>query len=382
MRAMFPSAALLAASVLASGCSCSQDYTFSANFGELPTVPSDEAPAAVGPYVDFDTAPDQQRITMAYYDKSESAVGYAVGTVDGDGAIAWSYEKVDGYDEGKRGKYVSQATARDGTVWVAYLDEDAGGLRARKRVGGAVWEEAVAVDGGGMWSDMAMVASRPVVVHTDGGALRMSTLVDGAWASETIYSSADTPGVLPDGTDGVLSAEVLYPKVLVDEDQLHVVVHDAARGELHLLSADKDGTSAGDFTDVLVEGGGVGAWPSMAVADGKVHIAYQDVASQMLRLAVHEGGTTFVYETVDDGPMRGADTELYVDAAGRLNILYFDGWDANLLKATDEGGTWAFEVVRGQGTAAGFHNAVGGVGDFRYAGTLDYTTGDYELFQL
>jgi len=373
----------IATVALATGCSCSQDYTFRGGFGDVQPVPSEDAPAEIGPYLDFDTAPEGERLTMAYYDGSTSSVGYAVGTVDDAGVVAWSYEIVDGYTEGRRGKYVSQATAADGTVWVAYLDDDVDGLRARKRIGGGDWEEAVAVDNGGLWTDMAMVGSRPVVVHTDEatGALRLSTLVDGAWESSTIYQSTDTAGVLPDGTDGVLLAEVLYPKILVEGDELHVVVYDAAQGQLHLLSGGDDATDASDFSGQVVEGAGAGAWPSILLHDDDLVIAYQHVANQVLRLAVRDGAGWQI-ETVDSGPMRGADTELYVDAEGDLKILYFDGWDANLLQASEGPDGWTSEILRGQGTAAGFHNVVGGVGSFRYAGTLDYTTGDYEVFQL
>jgi len=373
----------LATTLLAAGCSCSQDYSFSGGFGELPVVPSEAEPGEIGPFVDFDTAPEGERITMAYYDGSESGVGYAVGTVDEEGVVTWAYEQVDGYAEGKRGKYVSQATAADGTVWVAYLDDDTDELRVRQRIGGGEWGEAIAVGEGGLWTDMVMVGSRPVVLHThqSDGSLRLATLIDGSWASSVIYQSTDTPGILPDGTEGTLSAEVLYPRAVLEGDTLHIALYDAARGQLHVLSGDADGTSSGDFSDQIVQGNGAGNWPSMILHDGELHIAYQSVEAQVLRLAVRDGDG-WLLETVDRGPMRGADTELYVDADGNLRILYFDGWDANLLEATLGPDGWTSQIIRGQGTAAGFHNAVGGVGAFRYAGTYDYTTDAYEIFRL
>jgi hypothetical protein len=365
-------------SLFAAGCSCSQDYGFTSDFGEVPAVAGDDVPDQIGPYTAMDVSPEGQRLTMAYYDRGDSGVGYAVGTIDAEGAVTWIHERVDGYTEGKRGKYVSQKTARDGTVWVAYHDEDEKTLRARKRLGGGLWDEAVVVGDGGVWSEMAMIGSSPMVAHANDvtGALQWSTLSDGAWQTESVYTSAATPGLLPDGTATTFPAQVGQPRILVQNDTVYVAFHDVAKGELHLLT----GGPGGDFKDEVVDSGGVGAWPSLVVHNGQIHIAYQDVQQQRLMLAVQDGDRWQI-EAVDTGPMRGADTELYV-ADDKLHILYFDGWDANLMLATEGGSDWSLELVAGEGTAAGFHNATQVVGGFRYVATYDYTNNAHVMLTL
>ena len=309
------------------------------------------------------------------------AIGYAIGTPNGEGAVEWSFEHVDGYgsDDNDVGMYSAQRTAKDGSVWVAYHDADDDTLKARHRLGGRVWEEPVVVAPGGLWASMGMVGSRPVVAHADAsGQLLLSTLDDGAWVTETLYTSADTPWTLPDGSTETRDAAIGQTRVLVDDDTLYVAFHDAAKGELHLLTGETDASDAGDFDAQVLARGDVGAWPSMVVYDGDLHVAYHDLANEDLRVAVVSGGDVSL-ALIDDGQLVGADSEIFADDDG-LGVLYFDGWNGDLLLARPSGGGWSSSRVLGDGVATGFHNETALAGGVRWVGSYDYTNHSF-LFQ-
>src|SRR5687767_8196312 len=108
------------------GCTCQseQDIVFPPSDGAGAADP----PTSFGSWLSFDTSPEGQRLTMSYYDKDRGALGYAVGAVNEDGTVSWAHEQAAGYpddnglDAADAGKYSSQKTAPDGTVWVAYLN--------------------------------------------------------------------------------------------------------------------------------------------------------------------------------------------------------------------------------------------------------------------
>jgi hypothetical protein len=375
MRALRSAALLIAA-----GCSCGQEFGLTNNFGSFVAPEPDEEPSNMGTWSSFDLSPDGGRLTMAYYDRSAEGVGYAIGTIDAEGAVTWAHERVDGYGEGDPdvGMYAAQRTAADGSVWVAYHDADANTLRARKRVGGGVWEEATEVAPGGMWASMVMDGSRPIVAHADAaGALYLSTLDDGEWSTEVIYRSAPTDWTGADGVVETRPALVAQPRLLIDGDELLVAVHDAAKGELHLLGGDVDAADQSDFDDEVIASGDVGAWPSMVVHKGRLSIAYQDVAEQDLVVATREGNG-WTIEVVDDGQMVGADSEIF-SGDDALGVVYFDGWNGDAKLATADGGGWTTERIAGATTASGFHNETRAVGDRRFVGTYDYTSHSFAL---
>nr|MBA2320534.1 hypothetical protein [Deltaproteobacteria bacterium] len=237
---------------------CKNDYTFPG--GEDPFVSAD--PGDVGTWLSLDVAPDGTRMTMAYYDRSQGALMYAIGTpilaplgsapasTEGDASWIWSYEKVDGWagsnglDPGDRGLYASQRTAPDGTVWIAYADAN-GGLWTAHRTGGPVWVLEAADPVGGAWASLALDAEgQPVIAHQDEtkGTLRVTRQVDGGWQSEEAYV-----GQLFSGTDAEGNA-VLRPAGAGKFADLHisdgmerVAFYDTAQQELVLIGGEAGG---------------------------------------------------------------------------------------------------------------------------------------------
>ena len=108
-----------APAILATGCSCNQDYAF-----PDPLFVAPDAPESFGSWLSMDAAPDGIRLVISYYDTVDGALGFAVGTPTADGTVEWEHEQVDGYagddglDRGDRGKYSSLKVAGDGSVWL------------------------------------------------------------------------------------------------------------------------------------------------------------------------------------------------------------------------------------------------------------------------
>ena len=84
---------------------CSQEYNFPSFDNKVVEPPKD-----FGSWLSMDTAPDNKRIAIAYYDRSNTALGFAVGTPQADGSVSWKHEEVDGYadseglDRGDKGE--------------------------------------------------------------------------------------------------------------------------------------------------------------------------------------------------------------------------------------------------------------------------------------
>ncbi len=357
--------ALVPALVLLAGCNCNaaQDYVF-------PTLSLPDAlepPTNFGSWLSLDVAPDGARITMAYYDQDRTGLGYAVGTPSGDGSITWAHERVDGYpdstglDLGDVGKYASQRTMPDGTVWVAYQDVRNETLKVSQRLGPQNWSEPVIVESGGAWIDLQVDADgQPVVVHCDGASVRLVRYDGAAWNGTTLFAGQ---AVDP------RPASVAYTKLLVDGNDEIVAFYDEAAQSLNLLEG--SGTS---FThSVADDAGNVGAWPSLRKVGPNLVVAYQDVGNQDLKVATRVGNSWDV-EVVDDGELRGADTEL-LEIDGDLAVVYFDGFENDVRLARRQGGSWDRQVLGAAGVAVGFHNEVVYAGGEWWAGSYDYTNG-------
>jgi hypothetical protein len=359
---------------------CKTDYTFPG--ADAPFESAD--PGDVGTWLSLDVSPEGERLTMAYYDRVQGALMYAIGVPDGAG-FAWAYEKVDGWagsnglDPGDMGVYASQRTAPDGTVWIAYGDAD-GGLWVAHRTGGPVWELAAADPVGGAWISLDLdAAGNPVVAHQDPtkGALRVTRLLDNQWATEEAYV-----GQLYNGTDDagnpVLrpAAAGKYADIDVTDGEERVVFYDAAHLELVLIEG-----GMGAWQSSIVDGAGAtgagavadaGAWPQIEVVAGEVRVAYQDVGAQNLRYAVRTADG-WARETVDPTTWRGADTVLF-EKGGAPAIVYQDGYDTNqILAEKQENGSWKITKLTGDEGAVGFHNEIAVVGGKLWAGSYDFT---------
>lgn len=381
----------LALLVLSAGCSCRKETELRNLDTDVPTDgtnttdtddelteeasdPGDDAPEDWGQWLSGDVAPDGDRMSLAYYDPNREAVGYALVSFDEAGEPTTRHERVDGYDseDNDVGRYASQVTDTEGTAWVAYHDADDMVLKVRNRRGTSDWAAVETVADGGQWANMALDAGgRLLIAHTSSdGVLRMSRRLADQWETDEVYASAASDWTSDDGAVTTREAEVRQPRIHVDGDTIYVAFYDKAAGELHLLSG-----GFGNFKDEVVRAvGDEGAWPSMLSSGGQLFIAYQHVGDEDLVLAnrsiaSNSGGWSF--QVVDDGPVVGADTEVF-EHEGKVHILYFQGFDSDLYLAVDEGG-WQISRLEGGASAAGFHNETVDIGGKRYVATYDYT---------
>lgn len=391
-------AGTLASGWLAAGCSCHQDYTFPQ--ADAPFESAD--PGDVGSWLSFDTDPSGSKLTMAYYDRVAGGLMYAIGTPDGasttGGGFTWTYEKVDGWpasnglDSGDRGKYASQATAPDGTVWIAYQDVALHKLMFAHRTGGPVWETGVADEVGGEWASLALDAGgNPVIAHQDPttGALRVTRRSGDAWTTEEALVGQPWAGTDADGNPvarpagagrfarietacGAPSGSADAP----DPCTYYLASYDAAWQQLVLLEG-----HPGAWTKTIVDGAGAptpgavpdaGAWPSIRVEDDRLQIAYQDLGAQTLRLATRSAGS-WTLETVDPTAWRGSDTEIFA-LDDQTAIVYFDGYENNqILAVRQANGSWKIAKAAGDDGAVGYHNEVAVVAGEAWLGSYDFT---------
>ena len=328
----------------------------------------------VGQWLSMAVTPDGAP-AISYYDRTDGAVGYAVGTV-ADGAVTWERSGVDGYagdgglDPGDVGLYTSLAIASDGTVWVAYQDQQNTTLKVGSRAADADEWTLVTADTGsgsgsdvGLWNSLALDSSgNPVVAHFDDeeGALRLSTWNGSGFGTEVLDEGEDAVG----DTGEVVEARVgEYAKVFVDGSTVYVAYYDAANGDLKL--------SVNGAVEVVDSDGDVGAWPDIAKIGSDIVIAYQDVGEQDLKVATGSSGQWSI-ETVDTGSWVGADAAIYDGG-----IFYFDG-DQNDLKqvAGSPGSYGSPATVAGSDAALGYHTETVLSGSTRYVACYDYTNRD------
>lgn len=367
-------AGLLVSAALLQGCGCNEQEFTPLEWPEL----TDD----YGKWLSADVAPDGRPV-IAYYNVSQGALGFAVGDVAADGTARWRHEEIDGYasdegmDTGDVGQWCSMKVAPDGTVWVSYYAN--GSLKVAHRKNG-LWSTEVADTSTGMapdagqWTSLDFDADgRPVVAHHDAGSgvLRVARLLDGTWTAETVAEGEDYDGTDAEGNAVHRDASVgMFAELLVDGDTEYIAYYDAAQRTLNLLEG-----FAGAYTHTVVdavEGGDVGAWPSLYKSGDALHIAYQDVGNQDLKLASREGAGRFDVETVDDDDYVGADTEVFARGDG-LAILYFDGRNNDMKLATEKDGAWGTQTLGGDGAAVGFFNEQVRVGETIYVASYDYT---------
>ncbi len=321
-------------------------------------------PENFGSWLSLDRAPDDERLTMAYYNRAVGALGYAVGTPAEDGSVDWVHERVDGYpeptglDPTDAGKYASQRTMPDGTVWVAYQEVDDVVLRVSQRRGPGGWSEPAELEEGGAWASLAIGADgQPVVAHCNPATAEVRIVrFDGQeWTGSSVYRGAAGPG-------GV--ASVSHTRLFVSGKQELLAFRDDARGSLWVAEL-----GAGEPVEVDADGN-VGAWPSIVAGSG-LAVAYHDVGRQDLRVAIRDESGEWSAQVVDEGELRGADTEIFV-MDGQLAVLYFDGHNNDMMLARQEGSAWSVSTVRTQG-AVGYHNEVVQVAGRWWVGSYNHT---------
>jgi hypothetical protein len=354
---------------------CKPEYTITPLTSDTPPEDAD-----YGQWLQMGTAPDGAPV-IAYYDVTEDALGFGVGSKGADGAWSWTREEVDGYpdsvgiDTGDRGKYASMAVGSDGHVWIAYQDVANKNLRVAHRVGG-IWQTELA-DGGtgptpeaGRWASLALDAdNQPVVAHYDAGArvLRVARKKDGAWSAITAHEGVDY-----DDADGVhRDADVgAYAALAIQGSTEYIAFYDTAYQRLDLL----EGFDGSYTLSTVWDQGNVGQWPSIWTDGDTLVIAFNDVSNGDLMVATRQGGGQFQVQRADAGDWVGADTEVFI-RDGSLNVLYFDGYNNDMLHAVQAGdGSWSRAVLGAEGRAMGFFNEATRTGDGTWlAGSYDYT---------
>lgn len=387
--------AALALSSVLSGCTCNQTSEY--NFPEPPsdgtTLP--EPPTDIGSWLSMDTAPDGIRLTISYYDKDKGGVAWAIGVPSEDGTVAWTHERVQGYPDSNGldladvGKYSSQKTGKDGTVWLAYQNLRTGGLNVAHRTGPNTWEVTEPADGGtglpgvGHWASLAIDAEgKPVVAHCDlsSTAVRVSRFDGQSWSSTQVYRSNPVDETAEDGTTITHPAGVSYTKLVINGEDEHLAFYDSAQGALHVMTG--DGTN---FTDEIVDDeGDVGAWPSLLATDDEIWVAYHDVGNDHLKFATRTGAG-WNSQTIDAGDMHGADTVLF-ERDGNPAIVYSDSFNNDqwlaVRGASGASSDWSLEKITGDEGPVGFHNEVTFAAGRFWSASYDYAKGSLSLVGL
>jgi hypothetical protein len=278
-------------------------------------------------------------------------------------------------DPGDRGTYTTHRVMDDGTVWLAYRDNRAGGLYARQRVSGPTWGEVEQVEPlGGSWASLAVdFEGRPVVAHVSGdqAAVLLSRRVDGAWLTEEVWRSSPVtvPAADTASADLTRPAKVSFTRLDISDGVERIVWRDDAAQALWLAES----KSAGWELTLVDERGDVGAWPSLLVGDTTLRIAYYDAGLSALKLATRSDLPAFEIEVLEASPLRGTDTEIF-PLADKPAVVYFDGYTGDQRLAYQQGTAWTSTLLAGEETAAGFHNAVARTSAGWWAASYDYTT--------
>lgn len=378
-RTLSPIAAIALIAGLAPGCrSCSESHIVTPGQNLDSATPGFDHDW--GSWLSAAVTPEGQP-AVAYYDRTQGALGYAVGTIAEDGTLSWTHEEVDGYpddqglDSGDRGRYASMAIASDGTVWVAYYDATNKALRYARRNADGSWQTGLAATGDGAhpdageWASLALDASgNPVVGYYDAGMgqLDIAHWNGSSFSTEVVdegsdYTPADT------GAQTVPADVGKYARLRISDGVEYIAYYDAAAGDLKLAH----GTSGAYAVETVASDGDVGQWPDLLIDGGTVAIAYQDVGNQDLDYATGSPGSWSI-SVVDDGDHVGADTALFMNGSYPA-IVYFDGHDNDMKLARFDGQSWTEDTVAGTDTALGFHNEVVTANGHHYALCYDYT---------
>jgi hypothetical protein len=366
-----------AAFMLISGCNgCKSDVNI------IPPEDTGEPfDADWGSWLSMDVMPDGSP-AIAYYDATEGGLGFAIATIDEDGAVSWTREEVDGYlnednlDTGDRGKYASMKVAADGTVWIVYQDVALKTLRYAVRGDGG-WTTGIADVGGGSSSDAGYFASlaldgdgNPVAVHYDQKQhnLRITRWIGSGFTAEVLAEGEDY--VPTDTGSEAVDAQVgEFSKIVISGGIEYVAYYDRAFGDLKLSW----GTSGSHSIETIDTEGDVGQWPDLLISSGTIHISYHDVGNQDLKYAYGEPGS-WTTAAIDSGDYVGADSDIFLDpVSGSVSFAYFDGRNNDMKLAWQSSGTWNLDRVVGSEGALGFHNEVVTSGAVTYAACYDYT---------
>ena len=215
--------------------------------------------------------------------------------------------------------------------------------------------EPANLEPGGQWVSLDLdEAGQPVVAHCDpeAGAVRLLRFADGAWSGETLHTST----------------AVSHTRVFADGGIVYVAFREeASEGAGKLMLATVDGADV-SVAEIDADGD-VGAWPSIGRDGAALVIAYHDVGRQDLRVAISTEDGRWRRSVIDEGELRGADTEVF-SLGGELSIVYFDGRENDLMLARRIAGDWRSERIGTDG-ALGYHNEVAFTAGQWFVGSFD-----------
>lgn len=330
-----------------------------------------------GSWLSMDSLSDG-RVIVSYYDKTEGGLGVAITDPSAD-PIEWKHQEVDGYkndqglDVGNHGKYSTMAVDSNDNIWIAHYDVGLKNLRyATKNIADEAWTIGLADAGGGSSPDAGWFASMaldaaeyPVIAHHDNlkQTLRVVHWDGTSFSAEVVDTGEDST----DESGETIDASVgQFPSIAIDGGTEYIAYHDAAAGSLKLAYG-----TAGSYTIETLDQGNVGEWSSISIVDGTLHITYHDMENQDLKYMVGTPGN-FTIEVVDQGDIVGADSEILVNG-NTVHVVYFDGKNNNIKKATRMNDTWTTSDLAGENLALGFHNEIITIGDTLYGACYNYT---------
>lgn len=329
------------------------------------------------------------KVVIAYQDVETKALKIAIEQGKHEFAISTVEEQV-GVE---LGQFASLAVDGDGRPAIAYLATNvpgaAGALTTELRFARA----ARANPGAGDWT-ISRIATAPascVNACADGQACVVAldnpnaqvcvtptadcgttcatdqTCVAGACRA----TFADTPVQdLPTGTG------LFVNLVRFDDGRYAAVYYDRVRTALVMAVESAVGSNA--FAEVVLDDAGDrGMWASAAVAQGTVHVAYQDALSDTVYYQSTSGapGTP---ELVDDG-VRAGDRTHPVGASSTVTVVngspvvaYQDAMTSDVVLARKAGNAWQHETLASGTPLDGFY--VAGAGATLVWGTIDHTT--------
>lgn len=354
--------------LLVAGCECS-DQTVAA-------PPEDPTPAPSynrGFFVDMALDSTGQP-WLAYQDRDTTALSVAKGSGD---PVTFSHETVDGEGEVQGGLlignfdggYYSTIALDAGDVpHVAHWDKEGGRLRYATDSGEG-WE-LTTVDTGnvGQFASIGVRQGDPIIAYYDYGAgsLKVAYVSEGAWSTEVV-----------DAGDGSTTSRCgKYADLLVgDNGTVHIAYQDEAAGVLRVASGTPGNWIA--QTWYSTEEGSTGAWPNLSEQGGSLYVSFQDLNPGAL-LFGRWTGAELDATVVHAGEFIGADSAT-AWSGDSPTIMYHDGVNNDALLAVNSGTGWNHMIHREDG-AHGFHNSlmVGNNGQLNWA-AFNHTTTDIEF---
>ncbi len=362
-----------AALLFAGGCECDDDDDSAA------ATPPPAAPQYDRGYylsMDVDSA---GRPWLAYQDRDGEEEGDApllsVARGSGD-PPEWTTWQVDGAPDrsaaiptgGFEGGYYA-GIALDGSdvPHTTHWNRSGDKLRYATREGDA-WVAEDVENGVGEFATIAITGSdAPIIAYYNrsGGDLRVAVKNGASWDNEVV-----------DEGDGDEADVGQYPNILVEESgTIHIAYLDVANSDLKVASGGPGNWSVATWASE----GDVGAWPTLSVHQGDLHVAFADMENQDLLFGRWDG-TDLSTQIVDDRDFVGPDSAV-AWVGGEPVVIYHDGMNNDALMAARTGGTDWNRTVHMENGAVGFHNNVHVDDSGRLAwACFDHSTTDF-IFQ-